>query len=84
MAWTYSDWPSQTTRAARLTRLRLHVAEVANDIGTEKSGHGYSEGSGSVVQYHASLTEQLQRLESTVVETGSGNPVLSRVRIDRR
>ena len=28
--WTYSDWTSQATIALKLTRIRLHIQEVAD------------------------------------------------------
>lgn len=34
MAWTYSDWRSQTTSAAKLSRLRLHMQEITDAIHT--------------------------------------------------
>jgi hypothetical protein len=82
MAWTYADWPSQSTPALRLTRLRLHMAEVANEIGKERSGDGYSRGSGSVTQYYAGLQSQLTRLESMPGSNGGG--AVSNLRIVRR
>lgn len=34
-AWTYSDWPSESGKAAHLTRLNLHIGEVADTIGDD-------------------------------------------------
>lgn len=82
MSWTYSDWRSQSTKALRLARLRLHMTEVSDKIDNEVSGHGFTEGSGSVTQYLDKLQVQCDRLEASIGE--SGNAVMSRVRIDRR
>lgn len=82
MAWTYADWPSQSTVALRLTRLRLHMAEVANKIGNEQSGDGYSKGSGSLSQYYQGLVNQAQRMESMPGSSGGG--AVSNLRIVRR
>lgn len=30
--WSYSDWITQTTDAARLERLRLHIQEVSEHV----------------------------------------------------
>ena len=82
MSWTYADWPSQTTPAARLTRLRLHLAEVSNQIAAERSGDGYSRWSGSVTQYYAELQRQVTRLESMPGSDGGG--AVSNLRVVRR
>jgi hypothetical protein len=82
MSWTYADGPSQSTVPLRLTRLRLHMAEVANQIGNERSGDGYSKGSGSLAQYYQGLVNQAQRLESMPGASGGG--AVSNLRIVRR
>ncbi len=38
MAWTYSNWTSQSTAAARLTRLRLHITEVSDVLAKVQDG----------------------------------------------
>lgn len=82
MAWTYSDWTSQTTATARLTRLRLHMTEVADKISNERSGDGVSRGSGSLTQYYDGLRSQAERLESMPGVNGTGS--VSNIRIVRR
>lgn len=37
MAWTYSDYDSSTDAATRLSRLRLHIAEVRAVLGPDMS-----------------------------------------------
>ena len=38
MAWTYSNWTSQSTAAARLTRLNLHITEVSDILAKVQDG----------------------------------------------
>lgn len=42
MSWTYSDWITQTTRKTRLSRLRLHIQEVADEISAQVNSDGVS------------------------------------------
>ena len=85
MAWTYSDWPSQTTLAARLTRLRLHYEEVADMIGREVSADGKAVSSNANQQYLDRLMTQLDKLEERVQLAGgdSGGGRVSQVRFRR-
>ena len=66
MAWTYADWPSESTYADRLTRLRLHLEEVANAMGTSGavSVQGESRDPSTLQNYYDTLmSKQLPRLE---------------------
>lgn len=38
MAWTYSNWTSQSTAAAKLTRLNLHITEVSDILAKIQDG----------------------------------------------
>jgi hypothetical protein len=38
--WTYSDWVTQTVDSTRLTRLRLHIQEVSENILGAKTRNG--------------------------------------------
>lgn len=40
MAWTYSDWRSQATAAARRSRLALHLQELEDAIATRSLSIG--------------------------------------------
>lgn len=41
MAWTYSDWRSQSSDSARLTRIRLHIQELTDYMAADSgSSHG--------------------------------------------
>lgn len=55
MAWSYADFETQTTDADRLTRLRLHIAEVEAAIDADLSamGRGVS---------HQTLNAKMDRL----------------------
>lgn len=80
--WTYSDWTSQSTVAAQLTRLRLHITEVSNKVGNERAADGYSVGSGSLSQYLTLLMAQQDRLEAKPGADGKTN--VSNIRLNRR
>ena len=63
-SWTYSDWVT-LTGAARLSRLKLHVQEVSDEI-----GHSYSVADRSVqkqrmLDYYNSLVGKLAKLGAT-------------------
>lgn len=65
MAWTYSDWVTQTTRAARITRLRAHVQEVSDQI-TAAQQFGQREYDPEVLQrYYDTLLETLDKIDPT-------------------
>lgn len=80
MAWTYADWPSQTTPALRLTRLNLHITEVTQKIGNEIGGDGYSKGSGSLTTYLNGLMARQAELEKRVERTASGGAIQVQMR----
>jgi len=64
MAWTYSDWPSQSGTAAKLARLNLHITEVSNSVGKEVSADGKAVSSQATQAYLTTLFAQQNRLES--------------------
>ena len=69
MAWTYNDWASQSTPAARLTRLRLHIDEVSAQISADISASGKSRSTSTLQTYLDGLMNRMDRLEQQV---GSG------------
>lgn len=73
MAWTYSDWTSQATDAARLTRLNLHITEVSDAVGREIDADGKRVSSAAVQQYLDTLLRQRERLESRTAGGSSVN-----------
>ena len=75
MAWTYSDWRSQSTDSAKLARLALHIEEVSNKQGGKLgvSGGGMSIQFDS--NYLATLNAEYVKLDSTVRRFASGGPV---------
>lgn len=83
MAWTYADWESQSGDSARLDRLRLHIAEVAQLVGPEVAGGGMSKGSSSLTNYLRDLRSEATRLQARVERAASG-VVLARMRRDFR
>lgn len=80
MIWTYADWPSQATPALKLARLNLHIAEVAQKIGPELGGDGYTKGSGSLAAYHRELMARQGELEKRVERTASGGAIQVQMR----
>lgn len=79
MAWSYADWRSQATAALRLARLNLHMAEVAQKIGNERGGDGYSVGSGSLAAYLRQLEDRQAELEKRVERTANGGAIQVRM-----
>jgi hypothetical protein len=82
MAWTYSDWPVKSTAALQLSQLNLHIQEVADKIGNERSADGYSQGSGSLTTYLSALMTSRERLQATPGVSGTG--CTSNIRMSRR
>lgn len=62
MAYTYHDWQQQTDPAARLTRLRQHLAEVSALISASISANGSSRSASDLRQYWKDLTEEEKSL----------------------
>lgn len=69
MAWTYANWPSQSTPALRLTRLNLHIEEVSQKVQQELGADGKSRGSSSVQNYLDTLFAERDKLEKRVERT---------------
>lgn len=71
MAWTYSDWRSQSTAAQQLARLNLHMQEVSDKIGAEVGASGYQRSSHALTNYLELLETQRVGLSSAAA-TGGG------------
>jgi hypothetical protein len=83
-AWTYADWPSQSTPAARLERARLHLSEVNAAVNTlDVQGDGYGVSAASMVQYQQNLMADIARMESLPAYGGrnGGFSVMRRGRV---
>lgn len=63
MAWTYNNWSSQSTTAARLASLRLHIDEVSAQIGKEISADGKAVSTNALQVYLTGLWGQRDKLE---------------------
>lgn len=72
MAWTYSDWPTLSTAAARLTRLNLHIQEVSDRVAEEVAGDGKSMSSNAIQNYLDTLMPQRKDLEKRVERAAGG------------
>ena len=83
MAWTYSDWITQSTLTTRLSRLRLHIQEVSAKIDIEIAGDGKSRASATLGRYYEKLIDQeaalAKRVQAQGLDGGSGS--VSQVRI---
>ncbi len=80
MAWTYSDYLT-LTGTARLTRLRLHVKEVADRISDWQSQAVGGELSGSrfqVQDYLQSLKSELVTLEASLGVAPAARTIFTR------
>ena len=63
MAWTYGDYDSLESDAARLARLRLHIDEVRAVIGPDMSSASGSVSFGSLTSYLNRLTDEQMNLD---------------------
>lgn len=63
MAWTYSDWRSQSGAAAQRARLILHMQEVDEAITAAVSDQGKSRDATNLEALAARLQTQLDRLD---------------------
>jgi hypothetical protein len=68
--WTYSDWRSQTTVAAQLDRLKLHMQEVSGFV-LESSAKARMLRLDE--KYLPMLQAELQRLESKISIGAAGS-----------
>ena len=80
MAWTYSDWRSQSTTAAQITRLKLHMTEVSDAFGPSVSGADMSVDRAEVRQYLKDLKDELAELEASPSACTNGGLSYVRVR----
>ena len=71
MAWTYSNWATQSTVALRLAVLNQHIQEVSDAISNERAAEGFSEGSSSLQQMLDVLMKERIRLEGMPGAAGS-------------
>lgn len=83
MAYTYHDWQQQTTAAARLSRLRLHLAEVSQLIAASVSSNGSSRSTDTLERYWEKLTEEEKSLVDQVGVDGAGAAVVGVFRLGR-
>lgn len=75
MAWTYSDYVTLSSGAAKLTRLRLHIQEVSDRIsGGSYTLAGISVSKGDMLALRDQLTEEEKAL-TRLIETQNGTRV---------
>lgn len=72
MAYTYADYESESTDALRLSRLRLHIAEVSADMGASISADGKSRNTQTLVDYLRMLKDRREDLERATGESSRG------------
>lgn len=65
MAWTYSNWITQTTRSSRLSVLRQHIQEVSDVIDARMSTGAGSFDPAELRAYRKELIDELTRLDPT-------------------
>lgn len=72
--YAYADWPSQSTPSARLSRIRLHIAEVSEKAGQARLGQGSNNYDPTdATQYLQLLFAQEERLSKIPGTEGSVN-----------
>lgn len=75
MAWTSTDWISESTDALRLTALRLHIAEVSAAIENRADAVGKDGASltrPQILQYLDTLLRERDRLEGKASRATAG------------
>jgi hypothetical protein len=77
MAWLYSNWRSETTPAAQLAKLNLHLQELSDAVTAEISGDGKSRSSNAIAQMVQRLEEQREKLQRRVGLIGGGVSITS-------
>ena len=75
MAWVYADFEQQTTDAAKLSRLHLHIAEVREKYGGKQSVSGGGMSLSVDTGYIAQLETRRSELESRVRRFNGRTPV---------
>jgi hypothetical protein len=70
MAWTYSDYPSQTTDALRLARARQFLGELMGSVRADVSADGLSRSSGSLNELIRQVRDDIAAYER---RTGAGD-----------
>lgn len=63
MAWTYANWRSQTTDAARLAALNLYLGELEAAISPEMSSASGTISTNVIAQRIKELEQERDRLE---------------------
>jgi hypothetical protein len=82
VAWTYSDYESQSTDAARLSRLRLHKQEITDQIAKDYAVAGRSVQTAHLVSYISTIVDpRLRELESRVGTESGANKSGTFVRV---
>lgn len=82
--WVHHDWRSEAGDAARLAKLKLHLAEVTLRIAEKVNSEGQGVDSKNVLEYYESLKEEARELQERVDATSGtrgGGMVAFRVRI---
>jgi hypothetical protein len=75
MAWTYEDFEQQTTDAAKLSRLHLHIAEVREKYGGKQSVSGGGMSLSVDTGYLSGLEARRAELETRVRRFNGRTPL---------
>lgn len=76
MAWTYSDWITQSDQTTKVERLKLHIQEVSDQVSFNFSAEGYSRQNDTNERYLAGLHKHLAVQEAKLAAaSGTGRPV---------
>lgn len=72
-AWTYSDWITfETGNASRLSRLRLHIREVSDEISTGSFAVEQKSHDKALLQAYLSELLKKEAVEATAAGVSSG------------
>lgn len=73
--WTYSDWRTQATNAAKLARLALHIAEVEERLDVELAADSHSRSSSAIQARLDRLEELYAKYEARAGQDASSGTV---------
>lgn len=83
MAWTYSNWVTQTTTAAQLVALRAHIKEVSDEISARLATEGKSYDPQPLGDYLKELLRQLATLAQNEAPADLANSARARAAFTR-
>lgn len=80
MAWSYSDWLTESYGSTRLSKLRSHIQEVSDALSAELTAGAQSRSTHAVQRYLDTLLAKLPREERLCDQAAGTRPLFTRGR----